>query len=135
MYLNQLLADHAGTLIEENFTGVEAVWWWERRLSGGIDLCQELDPNAMVLEIAEALGREVSEVRWIAVRELGLEDFEPVVLTYELAGHTPVEEATKILAERSATAAGLAEGIYRQVAEALRRRRRRRRSSSSSSSG
>lgn len=31
-YLNQFLADKATMLVEENFTGVRAEWWWERRL-------------------------------------------------------------------------------------------------------
>jgi hypothetical protein len=34
-YLNQFLADKATMLVRENFTGVDAVWWWERRLGGG----------------------------------------------------------------------------------------------------
>jgi hypothetical protein len=43
-HLNQLLADTATALVQENFTGVRAPWWWERRMGGGIEVCQELDP-------------------------------------------------------------------------------------------
>ncbi len=119
--VDELLTDEAGALIEENFAGVEADWWWERRLSGNIAICQEFDPDAMALDMAEVFGLKVSEIRRRAVRELGLEDFEPVVLVYDLASGATVEEAAGMLRERSATAAGLAEGIYRQVAEALKR--------------
>jgi hypothetical protein len=43
--LNELLADKATLLVRENFTGVRAEWWWERRMGGGIEVCQELDPR------------------------------------------------------------------------------------------
>ena len=50
-YLNQLLADSATALVNESFTGVSAPWWWERRIGGGIEVCQELDPGSMGREI------------------------------------------------------------------------------------
>jgi hypothetical protein len=119
-YLNQFLADKATVLVQENFTGVRAEWWWERRLGGGIAVCQELDPAAMAREISERTGRETREVERVAQEELGLKDLEPVVLTFEIPGNTPAAEAAKMLAERSATPEGLAAGLYRRVEEAVR---------------
>lgn len=118
-YLNQFLADKATMLVEENFTGVHAEWWWERRLGGGIAICQELDPKAMSREISERTGRETREVERVAEEELGLEDLEPVVLTFEISGDTPAAEAAQMLAERSATPEGLAAVLYRRVEEAV----------------
>ena len=43
---NQFLADSATALVRESFTGVGAPWWWERRVGGGIEVCQEFDPEA-----------------------------------------------------------------------------------------
>src|SRR3712207_4113518 len=85
-YLHQLLADSATALVQESFTDVSAPWWWERRLGGGIEVCQEFDPEAASLEISAKTGREVSEVRRAIAEELGVEDAEPVVLTFEVAG-------------------------------------------------
>jgi hypothetical protein len=62
-YLNQLLADSAMALVRESFTGVSAPWWWERRLGGGIEVCQEFDPETASREISAKTGGEVSEVR------------------------------------------------------------------------
>jgi hypothetical protein len=122
-YLNQLLADKATMLVEENFTGVRAEWWWERRLGGGIAVCQVLDPAAMAGEISERTGREMREVERLTEEELGLEDLEPVVLTFEIPGDTSATEAARILAERSTTPEGLATGLYKQVEEATGERR------------
>jgi hypothetical protein len=122
-YLNQLLADKATMLVEENFTGVRAEWWWERRLGGGIAVCQVLDPAAMAGDISERTGREMREVERLTEEELGLEDLEPVVLTFEIPGDTSATEAARILAERSTTAEGLATGLYKQVEEATGERR------------
>ena len=119
-YLNQFLADRAAALVEENFTGVRAAWWWERRIGGGIEVCQELDPEAMSREISEKTGRDVSEVRRIIGEELGLEDTEPVVLTFEIAGNTQASRAAEMLAERSSEPEGLAAGLYRRVEEVVR---------------
>ena len=119
-YLNQFLADRAGALVRENFTGVEAQWWWERRMGGGIEVCQEFDPEAMSREIAEKSGREVAEVRRVVQKELGLEDAEPVVLTFEIPGDTEAVTAAEMLAERSSEPEGLASGLYRRVEAALR---------------
>jgi hypothetical protein len=119
-YLNQFLAERADALVRQNFTGVEAEWWWERRLGGGIEVCQELDPEAMSREISEKTGRGVSEVRRTVKKKLGLEDMEPVVLTFEIAGETEAGAAAGMLAERSSEPAGLASGLYRRVEEALR---------------
>ena len=119
-YLNQFLADKATMLVQENFTGVRAEWWWERRLGGGIAVCQELDPKVMAREISERIGRKHQEVERVAEEELGLEDLEPVVLTFEMPGDTAAADAARMLVERSATPEGLAAGLYRQVEKALR---------------
>ena len=119
-YLNQFLAEKANALVRENFTGVEADWWWERRMGGGIEVCQELDPEAMGRQISDKTGREISEVRRTVQEELGLEDTEPVVLTFEIPGDTEAETAAELLAERSSDPEGLASGLYRRVEEALR---------------
>ncbi len=118
-YLNQLLADKATMLVEENFARVQAEWWWERRLGGGIAVCQVLDPAAMVREISARTGNDIRVVERATEEELGLEDLEPVVLTFELPGDTTAAEAAHMLAERSATQRGLAASLYRQVEEAL----------------
>lgn len=118
-YLNQLLADTATALVQENFTGVRAPWWWERRVGGGIEVCQELDPEAMSREISEKTGHEPSRVRRIIEEDLGLEDAEPVVLTFEIAGETSTDEVARMLAERSAEPEGLAAGLYRRIEESL----------------
>jgi hypothetical protein len=117
--LNQLLADGAYALVHESFTGVAANWWWERRMGGGIAVCQELDPAAMAREVAERTGREEGEVRRVIAAELGLEDAEPVVLTFEIPDDTTAADASCILAERSATPEGLAANLYRRVEEAI----------------
>jgi hypothetical protein len=119
-YLNQFLAEKAGALVRENYVGVEATWWWERRMGGGIEVCQELDPELMSREIALKTGREVAEVRRVVEEELGLEDPEPVVLTFEIPGDTEAGAAAEILSERSSEPEGLASGLYRRVEEALR---------------
>ena len=119
-YLNQLLADAATALVQENFTGVRAPWWWERRMGGGIEVCQELDPEAMSLEISEKTGDEPSRVRRIIEEDLGLEDAEPVVLTFEIAGETTTDEVARELAERSSEPEGLAAGLYRRIEEAVK---------------
>jgi hypothetical protein len=117
--LNRLLADAATALVQENFTGVRAPWWWERRMGGGIEVCQELDPETMSREISEKTGHEASEVRQAIEQELGLEDSEPVVLTFEIAGETMTDEVARMLAERSAEPEGLAAGIYRRIERAV----------------
>ncbi len=118
-YLNQFLADKATMLVEENFTGVEAEWWWERRLGGGIAVCQELDPASMAREISGKTGREENEVRRAVEEELGLEDTEPVVLNFEIPGDTEASVAATMLSERSVTPEGLAANLYRRVEEAV----------------
>ena len=117
--LKELLADPATTLIHASFTGVRAPWWWERRINGGIEVCQELDPNVMAREVSEKTGAETAEVRRVIERELGLEDDDPVVLTFEISGETTTHEASRLLAERSSEPEGLAVGLYRQVEEAV----------------
>jgi hypothetical protein len=118
--LNQFLAERAGALVRENFTGVRAEWWWERRMGGGIEVCQELDPEEMSREVSEKTGKEVTRVRRVIEDELGLEDTEPVVLTFEIAGDATEEEAAKLLAERSSAPEGLAAGLYRRIEEVVR---------------
>jgi hypothetical protein len=119
-YLNQLLADSATALVNESFTGVSAPWWWERRMGGGIEVCQELDPEAMGREIATRTGRDVSEVKPILAKHLGLDDDEPVVLTFEIAGETKTGEVARMLSERSSEPEGLAAGLYHQIEEKVR---------------
>ncbi|MBD0357366.1 MAG: hypothetical protein ICV57_09375 [Rubrobacter sp.] len=118
-YLNQLLADAATALVQESFTGVDAVWWWERRLGGGIVVCQELDPAAVSRKVSSRTGRGAGEVRSVVEKEFGLEEGEPVVLTFEIPGDTPTPEAARMLAERSATPEGLAAYLYHEVEEAM----------------
>jgi len=120
-YLNQFLAERADALVRENFTGVSASWWWERRLGGGIEVCQELDPEVMSREVAATTGSEIPEVRRVIERQLGLEDTEPVVLTFEIPGDTEASQAARMLAERSSEPEGLAAGLYRRVEDALSR--------------
>jgi hypothetical protein len=116
-YLNGLLADSATALVQESFTGVSAPWWWERRLGGGIEVCQEFDPEAASREISAKTGREVSEVRRAIAEELGLDDAEPVVLTFEISGETETRRVAELLAERSTEPEGLAAGLYRRIEE------------------
>ena len=121
--LNQHLAEKATELVENNFTGVRAAWWWERRLGGGIAICQELDPEVAAREVAANVSGDAAEAREAFKEELGIEDLEPVVLTFEIPGDTPSDEASRMLSERSAAPEGLAVGIYRRVGETLRRSR------------
>jgi hypothetical protein len=121
--LNQFLAERADALVRENFTGVRAEWWWERRIGGGIEVCQELDPEAMSREISESTGKDLADVQRTVERELGLDDTEPVVLTFEIAGDATPEQAAQLLAERSSTPEGLAAGLYRRIEEALEENR------------
>jgi hypothetical protein len=118
-YLKELLADAATTLVQENFTGVDATWWWERRLGGGIEVCQEFDPRLTSREISARTGERVAEVRRTIVDELGLESDEPVVLTFEISGETETGLVARMLAERSAKPEGLASGIYQRIEEAV----------------
>ena len=115
--LNELLADKATLLVRENFTGVRAEWWWERRMGGGIEVCQELDPQQIARDISEESGREPPSVRRAIADGLGLEDDEPVVLTFEIAGDVTVAEAASMLQERSSQPEGLAAAIYAGVRE------------------
>jgi hypothetical protein len=117
--LREYLADKATLLVRENFTGVRSEWWWERRLDGGIVVCQELDPETVSRELSGRLGRETPEVRRVVVEELGLDDAETVVLTFEIPGDTPASEAASMLAGRS-TPEGLASGLYRRVEDRIR---------------
>ena len=118
-YLKELLADGATALVRESFTGVDATWWWERRLGGGIEVCQEFDPRLASQEISARTGKEVAEVRWTVAEELGLDGDEPVVLTFEISGETETGLVARMLAERSAEPEGLASGLYRRIEEAV----------------
>jgi hypothetical protein len=88
-------------------------------MGGGIEICQEFDPEAASREISARSGHEVAEVRRIITEELGLEGPDPVVLTFEVSGETETNRVTAMLAERSAKAEGLASGIYRRIEEVL----------------
>ncbi|MBA3424265.1 MAG: hypothetical protein H0U04_06895 [Rubrobacter sp.] len=118
--LHTLMADPMMALVHDNFTGVEARWWWERRMSGGIEVCQELDPETMSREVAARTGKEEAEVQRIIEEELGLEDEEPVVLTFEIAGDATTVAAARMLRERSSEPEGIAVGLYRRVEDALK---------------
>lgn len=120
--IKELLADPATALVQESFTGVRARWWWERRISGGIELCQELDPEQMIRELAADTGRDEAEVRAVVVEELGLEDMDPVVLTFEIPGEATPHEASRLLAEHSTQPEGLASPVYRRVEELVRQK-------------
>ena len=113
--LNELLADGAAALVTAGFTDVNATWWWERRMGGGIEICQEFDPEAASREISARSGHEVAEVRRIITEELGLEGPDPVVLTFEVSGETETNRVTAMLADRSAEQEGLASGLYRRI--------------------
>jgi len=117
--LKELLADGATALVNEGFTGVKASWWWERRVGGGIEICQEFDPEAASRVISAKTGHEVAEVRRTIMEELGLEDADPVVLTFEISGETETILVARMLAARSAEAEGLASGIYQRIEEVL----------------
>ena len=117
--LSQLLAEPATALVGESFTGVDAEWWWERRLDGGIVVCQEFDPLVPIRAVAEKTGRPVPEVRETALRELGLDDLEPVVLTFELPGTTETHDASRALDERSRTPEGLATNLHHRIEEGV----------------
>ena len=118
--LSQLLAEPATALVGESFTGVDAEWWWERRLDAGIAICQVFDPAAAIRVISESTGRPAAEVEDKVLEELGLEDLEPVVLTFELPGTTETRDAFRTLDERSRTPRGLAANLHRRIEEALR---------------
>ena len=118
--LSQLLADPATALVKESFTGVDAEWWWERRLDGGIVICQVFDPSAPIRKLSGGTGRPAAEVENTVIDELGLEDLEPVVLTFELPGTTETRDASRALGERSRTPEGLAANLHQRIEEALR---------------
>jgi hypothetical protein len=118
-YLKELLADAATALVRESFTGVDATWWWERRLGGGIEVCQEFDPEVARRGISARTGHEPDHVRKTVADELGLDSDEPVVLTFEISGETETEEVAAMLAERSAEPEGLASGLYRRIEETI----------------
>lgn len=118
-HLNEYLADQAELLVRESFTGVRAEWWWERRMGGGIEICQELDPVRAGRELAAETGASRERARDAVVSELGAEDQEPVVLTFEVPGENTPEEASRMLSQRSATQEGLAAGVYERVRAAL----------------
>jgi hypothetical protein len=117
--LKELLADGATALVNEGFTGVNATWWWERRMGGGIEICQEFDPEAASREISIKTGHDVVEVRRTIMEELGLEDADPVVLTFEVSGETETIQVARMLTARSAEAEGLASGIYQRIEKVL----------------
>jgi hypothetical protein len=117
--LNELLADAATALVSESFTGVNATWWWERRMGGGIEICQEFDPELAIREISAKTGQDVCRVRLALARELGLDSAEPVVLTFEVSGQADTGDAARMLAERSAKPEGLASGIYQRIEDAI----------------
>jgi hypothetical protein len=119
-YLNQLLADQATTLVRENFTGIHAEWWWERRLGGGIAICQELDPVTMARELSGKTERNPKAIKRVIEEDLGLEDPEPVILTFEISGDTTAAEAARMLAGRSTTPEGLAANLYRRIERTVR---------------
>lgn len=119
-YLNEFLADKATMLVEENFTGVRAEWWWERRMGGGIAVCQVLDPKSMSREVSSRTRQDEATVQLTVLEQLGLEDLDPVVLTFEIPGETSAVVAARMLRDRSSTPEGLAAKPYWQVEESVR---------------
>jgi hypothetical protein len=117
--LNQYLADQATLLVKESFTGVRTDWWWERRMGGGIEVCQELDPERASRELSRETGFPEEWAKQAVLSELGVEDSEPVVLTFELPGDATADEAARLLSERSATPEGLAAPLYERVRATL----------------
>lgn len=117
--LNQYLADQATLLVKESFTGVRADWWWERRMCGGIEVCQELDPERASRELSRETGFREETTKNAVLSELGVEDSEPVVLTFEIPGDVTADEAARLLSERSTTPEGLAASLYERVRAAL----------------
>ena len=89
-------------------------------MGGGIEVCQELDPRQMARDLSRESGREASSVRRAIADGLGLEDDEPVVLTFEIAGDASVAEAASMLQERSSDPHGLAGGLYAKVEGSLK---------------
>jgi hypothetical protein len=75
----------------------------------------------MSREVSERTGRNAEQVRRVIEEELGLDDMEPVVLTFEISGEATAEEAAKMLAERSSEPEGLAAGLYRRIEETVGR--------------
>lgn len=117
--LNEYLADQATLLVRESFTGVLAEWWWERRMGGGIEVCQELDPARAGRDLAREMGVSQESASRAVLSELGVDEPEPVVLTFELPGDATADEASRLLAERSATPEGLAAPLYERARAAL----------------
>lgn len=117
--ISQYLADQATLLVRESFTGVRAEWWWERRIGGGIEVCQELDPDRAGRELSRELGISQEKATGAVLSELGLEEPETVVLTFEIPGDVSADEASSRLSERSATPEGIAAPIYDRVRAAL----------------
>ena len=58
-------------------------------------------------------------VQALVEEEVGLEDLEPVVLTFEISGETSAAEAARMLQDRSSTPEGLASGLYLQIDKAI----------------
>ena len=90
-------------------------------MGGGIEVCQELDPEAMSRKVSERTGKDAEQIWRVIEEELGLEGMEPVVLTFEISGEATAEEAAKMLAERSSEPEGLAAGLYRRIEETVGR--------------
>ena len=70
-------------------------------------------------EISIKTGHDVVEVRRTIMEELGLEDADPVVLTFEVSGETETIQVARMLTARSAEAEGLASGIYQRIEKVL----------------
>lgn len=117
--LNEYLADQATLLVRESFTDVRAEWWWERRLGGGIEICQELDPERVSRDLSRETGVSRERASQAVLSELGVEEPEPVVLTFEIPGDATADEAARLLAGRSSTPEGLAAPLYERVRAAL----------------
>jgi hypothetical protein len=120
--LNEYLADQATMLVRESFTDVRAEWWWERRIGGGVEICQELDPVRAGRELSQETGVSRERATKAVMSELGLDEEarpETVVLTFEVSGESTAEEVSGLLSERSATPEGIAAPIYARARAAL----------------
>ena len=90
-------------------------------MGGGVELCQELDPERAARELAKETGDSRERAKEAVLSELGTEDAEPVTLTFEIPGDATADEASQMLSQRSATSEGLARGLYDRVRQTLGR--------------
>ena len=89
-------------------------------MNGDIEICQELNPEAMIRDIARSTGTPPAEVRRVVEGDLGLEDTDPVVLTFEVSGGSTEREVAALLKNRSVSPRGLAAAVYERIEDKIR---------------